>query len=66
MYNFLYFKRVQMGLTQRALAEQSGVSRRTICSLESTGRIPSPRVGVRLCRVLGCGWEEVFPLDVLL
>ncbi len=66
MYNLLYFNRVRMGLSQQALAERSGVSRRTISTLESTGRLPSLRVGVRLCRVLGCGWEEVFPLDVLL
>ena len=41
MYNLLYFNRVRKGLTQQALAELAGISRRTVCRLESSGGYPS-------------------------
>ena len=66
MFNFLYLKRVQRGWTQQMLAEQAGVSRRTICNIESAGKIPTVQIGVRLCRALECNFEEVFPIDVSL
>ncbi len=66
MHNRVYIKRIRLGLTQQELAERAGVSRRTVNALETTGRFPSFRVGVRLCRALGCSVEEVFPCDVLL
>ena len=66
MFNLLYLKRVQKGWTQQMLAEQAGVSRRTVCSIENAGKIPTTRIGIRLCRALGCSFEEVFPIDVSL
>lgn len=66
MYSLLYIKRIQCGLTQQSLADQAGVSRRTVCDLERSGRLPTARVGLRLCRALGCGFEEVFSYHVLL
>lgn len=66
MYNRIYVKRIRLGLTQQGLAELAGVSRRTVNSLESTGRYPSFKVGMRLCKALGCRMEEVFPSDLLL
>lgn len=66
MNNLLYIKRIRRGLTQQALAERAGISRRTVCYLESSGRVPTFQVGVKLCRALECGLEEVFPLYVLL
>ncbi len=62
MFNQLYYYRVRKGLTQQKLAELSGVSRGTICSLERSGRWPSPGVAVRLCRALECSFEELFSL----
>lgn len=66
MYSLLYIKRVQRGMTQQKLAECAGVSRRTICDLEHNRRLPTARVGLQLCRALGCGFEEVFSCHVLL
>lgn len=66
MYNYLYSQRVRRGLTQQALAEKSGVSRRTVCRLEQSGKYPSLAVGMRLCRTLRCDFEEVFPLEISL
>lgn len=66
MHNRVYIKRIRLGLTQQELAERAGISRRTVNTLESTGRYPSFRVGMRLCRALECRMEEVFPCDVLL
>ena len=66
MHNRLYFNRIKRGWTQEKLASVAGVSRGTVCSLERTGRIPSVRVGVQLCRALNCTFEEVFPVGLLL
>lgn len=59
MYNLLYFVRIRNGYTQQALAERAGISRRTVCSLEQTGRVPSMRVLLKLCEALQCSPEEV-------
>ncbi len=66
MYNLLYFNRVRSGLTQQALADRAGVSRRTVCRLENTGCYPTFRVGLRLSLALNRRIEEVFPLDLSL
>ncbi len=66
MYNYLYMRRVYKGLTQQALAERAGISRRTVCSLENGASYPSMRVAVQLCRALECEFEEVFPLELSL
>lgn len=61
MYNDLYFMRIRNRMTQQELAERSGVSRRTICALEKeNNRLPTMKVGLKLCKALGCGLEEVF------
>ena len=66
MYNHLYYVRISRGLTQQKLAERASVSRTTVCLLEKTGGYPSIQIGLRLCRALGCDFQEVFPIDVLL
>lgn len=66
MYNLLYFNRVRSGLTQQALADRAGVSRRTVCRLENTGCYPSCRVGMQISQALNCRFEEVFPLELSL
>jgi len=60
MKNSLYINRLRLGLTQQTLADQAGISRRTVCSLEQVGHLPSYRVAMRICRVLGMRPEEVF------
>ena len=66
MYNLLYVNRIRRGLTQEALANLAGVSRRTVCRLETSGNYPSFSVGCRISRALNCRMEEVFPLDLSL
>ncbi len=60
MKNPLYINRIRQGMTQQMLAERAGISRRTLCDLEQDKRLPSYRVALRLCRVLGLRPEEVF------
>ncbi len=60
MNNLLYISRLRRGLTQQGLAEQAGISRRTVCHLEREGRNPSLRVAMQICRVLEVSPEEVF------
>ena len=58
--SMLFFARVRSGLTQQQLAVKAGVSRRTVCALEQGEHLPTLRVGLKLCRALGCALEEVF------
>ncbi|MBQ7090043.1 MAG: helix-turn-helix domain-containing protein [Clostridia bacterium] len=60
MKNSLYINRTRLGLTQQMLAERAGISRRTVCMLEQEAHLPSYRVAMRVCRVLGLRPEEVF------
>lgn len=63
--NDLYFYRLRRGWTQQELAEEAGISRRTVCYLERGERLPTMRVCIKICCALGCRIEEVFQ-DVLL
>lgn len=51
------------GLTQAALAEQVGVTRQTIVSLEAGGYVPSLPLALRVARAFGKPVDEVFWLD---
>ncbi len=66
MYNRLYYNRVRRRYTQQELAERAAVSRSTVCRLEKSGDYPGFQTALRLCRALGCDFQEVFPTDVLL
>ena len=66
MYHYLYMQRIRNGLTQQALAERAGISRRTVCRLEQSGKYPSLRVGLQISNALHCSLEEVFPLGLSL
>ena len=65
MQNLLYISRIRRGMTQQALADLAGVSRRTVCYLEE-GAVPSLRVARRLCRALQAVPEEVFSCELSL
>jgi len=54
--------RDERGLTQGALAELAGVSRKTINTVENGVFLPSTLLGLKLARVLGCRVEEVFSI----
>ncbi|HPE89050.1 MAG: helix-turn-helix transcriptional regulator [Spirochaetaceae bacterium] len=49
-----------LGLTQEQLAEQAGVSRQTIISIEGGRYDPSLPLALRLARLLGQRIEDLF------
>jgi len=55
--------RAEAGLTQSALAEQLGVSRQTVISIERGRYDPSLPLAFRIARVFGRTIEEVFHVD---
>jgi transcriptional regulator with XRE-family HTH domain len=59
--------RTRMGMTQRALAEQSGISRSTVAKLELGLHKPSPQTLTQLAGILGeqvyrakYGWRKTY------
>ena len=61
--NRLLDLRSERGLTQAALAELVGVSRKTINTVENGVFVPSALLALRLARALGCPVEAIFSLD---
>jgi putative transcriptional regulator len=61
--NRLHELRGERGLTQAALAEMVGVSRKTINTVENGVFIPSALLALRLARALGCPVEAIFSLE---
>lgn len=55
--------RSERDLTQAALAERVGVSRKTINTVENGVFIPSTLLALRLARALGCPVEAIFSLE---
>jgi putative transcriptional regulator len=55
--------RAEHDLTQAALAEQVGVSRKTINTIENGVFIPSTLLALKLARALGRPVEDIFALD---
>ena len=60
--NRLLEVRTETGLTQAALAEMVGVSRKTINTVENGVFIPSTTLALRLARALGVSVESLFQL----
>jgi putative transcriptional regulator len=58
--NRLNALRSERGLTQAALAELVGVSRKTINTVENGVFVPSALLALKLARALGRPVEEVF------
>ncbi|HMC91112.1 MAG TPA: helix-turn-helix transcriptional regulator [Allosphingosinicella sp.] len=50
-------------LTQAALAEMVGVSRKTINTVENGVFVPSTTLALKLARALGCSVEALFSLE---
>ena len=61
--NRLHALRAERGLTQAALAELVGVSRKTINTVENGVFIPSTVLALKLARALGQRVEDIFSLD---
>jgi len=55
-------RRLARGLTQEALADLVGVSRKTINTVENRVFIPSTVLALRLARALGMSVESLFQL----
>jgi putative transcriptional regulator len=62
--NRLHDLRAEQGLTQAALAELVGVSRKTINTVENGVFVPSTLLALRLARALGRPVEDLFYLDL--
>lgn len=60
--NRLNALRAERGLTQAALAELVGVSRKTINTVENGVFVPSALLALKIARALGLPVEEVFYL----
>jgi putative transcriptional regulator len=63
MNNNLHVERAIKKLTQAELADQVGVSRQTINSIESNKYIPSTLLALKIARVFGKSVEEIFQLE---
>ncbi|MEA3044175.1 MAG: putative transcriptional regulator [Sphingomonadales bacterium] len=61
--NRLLALRAERGLTQAALAEAVGVSRKTINTVENGVFVPSTLLALKLARALGRPVEELFVLN---
>jgi putative transcriptional regulator len=55
--------RAERGLTQAALAEAVGVSRKTINTVENGVFVPSTVLALRIARALGRPVEDIFFLE---
>ena len=62
LHNCLKLERERLGLTQAQLAEQVGVSRKTINTVENGVFVPSTVLALRLAQALGRSVEAIFML----
>lgn len=63
LHNTLKEERERLGLTQAALAEQVGVSRKTINTVENGVFVPSTILALKLAAALDSPVEALFRLD---
>ena len=63
MKNNIRIERAIKNITQAELAEQVGVSRQTINTIESNKYIPSTVLALKISRVFGKSVEEIFSLE---
>ena len=63
MKNTLRIERAVKNITQAELAEQVGVSRQTINSIESNKYIPSTVLAIKIARIFSKPLESIFILE---
>jgi putative transcriptional regulator len=63
MKNTIRIERAIKDITQADLAEQVGVSRQTINTIESNKYVPSTVLALKIARVFGKPLEEIFTLE---
>jgi putative transcriptional regulator len=61
--NTIKVQRAKKDLTQEQLAELVGVTRKTINSIERARYVPSTLLALKIVRVFGVPFEEVFFLS---
>ncbi len=61
--NSLHEARIERDLTQAALADLVGVSRKTINTVENGIFVPSTLLALKLARALGTSVEALFSLE---
>jgi putative transcriptional regulator len=61
--NRLKEKRGELGLTQAELAEQVGVTRKTVNTVENGVFVPSALLAIKLARALRVPVEELFWIE---
>lgn len=64
LLNVLKSERERLGWTQAELADQVGVSRKTINTIENHIFQPSALLAIKLARAVGRRVEDVFTIDV--
>ena len=60
--NALKVRRAMKDMTQGALAEAVGVTRKSVNSIENGHYVPSTELALKMARVLECTVEELFQL----
>jgi putative transcriptional regulator len=63
LHNCLNQLRGERALTQAALAELVGVSRKTINTVENGVFVPSTLLALKLARALDCRVEDIFSVE---
>jgi putative transcriptional regulator len=63
MKNNIRVERAIKNITQADLAEQVGVSRQTINTIESNKYVPSTVLALKISRIFGKPLEEIFMLE---
>ena len=63
MKNSIRVERAIKNITQADLAEQVGVSRQTINTIESNRYVPSTVLALKISRIFGKPLEEIFMLE---
>lgn len=61
--NCLRARRIERGLSQKALAQQAGLTRQALYSIEANRYWPSTEISLRLARTLNCEVEDLFRLE---
>jgi putative transcriptional regulator len=60
--NTLPVHRARLGLTQAVLAEQAGITRKSVNAIETGKMVPSVVLALKLAHALGIRVEELFAL----
>lgn len=63
MRNKLELYRKELGITQNQLAEELGVSRQTISSIENGKYNPSLVLAIKISRLINKDIEDIFIID---